>query len=83
MGEQGNAVGGGRLDLPESGAKDTERRQAAGVPEEVVLQKKRELALDRIDPIRGGGVPDRRVLADAGYGEGTEFRDALEERDLR
>lgn len=83
VGEQGNAVLGWRLYLPESWAQDKERRQAAGVPAEVVFQKKWELALDLIDPVRGWGVPDRMVLADAGYGEVTEFRDALEERDLR
>jgi SRSO17 transposase len=83
VGEQGNAVLGWRLYLPESWAKDKERRQAAGVPEEVVFKKKWELALDLIDQVRDWGVPDRIVLADAGYGEATEFRDVLEKRDLR
>jgi SRSO17 transposase len=82
-GEQGNAVLGWRLYLPETWAKDRERRQAAGVPEGVVFKKKWELALDLIDPVRAWGVPDRIVLADGGYGEATEFRDALEERGLR
>src|ERR1017187_3696245 len=82
-GEQGNAVLGWRLYLPETWTKDEERRQAAGIPEEVVFKKKWELALDLIDQARGWGVPDRIVLADAGYGEATEFRDALEERGLR
>src|ERR1039457_6076091 len=36
VGEQGNAVLGWRLYLPESWTKDKERCQAAGVPEEVV-----------------------------------------------
>jgi SRSO17 transposase len=71
------------LYLPETWTKDKERRQAAGIPEEVVFKKKWELALDLIDQVRGWGVPDRIVLADAGYGEATEFRDALEERGLR
>jgi len=82
-GEQGNAVLGWRLYLPETWAKEMERRQAAGVPEEVVFKRKWELALDLIDEVRDWGVPDRIVLADAGYGEATEFRDALEDRDLR
>lgn len=55
---------------------------AAGVPEDVVFKKKWELALDLIDEVKGWGVPDRIVLADAGYGEATEFRDALEARGL-
>jgi SRSO17 transposase len=83
VGEQGNAVLGWRLYLPETWTKDKKRRQAAGVPEGVVFKKKWELGLDLIDQVRGWGVPDRVVLADAGYGEATEFRDALEERDLR
>ena len=83
VGEQGNAVLGWRLYLPETWTKDKERCQAAGIPAEVVFKKKWELALDLIDQVRDWGVPDRIVLADAGYGEATEFRDALEERDLR
>ena len=83
VGEQGNAVLGWRLYLPETWAKDQDRRQAAGVPEEVVFKKKWELALDLIDQVRDWGLPDRLVLADAGYGEATEFREGLEERDLR
>ncbi len=39
VGEQGNAVLGWRLYLPESWTKDSARRQAAGVPEEVVFRK--------------------------------------------
>ena len=83
VGEQGNAVLGWRLYLPETWTKDEERRQAAGVPEEVVFKKKWELALDLIDQVREWGVAERIVLADAGYGEATEFRDGLEERGLR
>ena len=47
------------------------------------LKKKWELAADPIDQARGWGLPDRIVLGDAGYGEATEFRDALEEHGLR
>jgi SRSO17 transposase len=83
VGERGNAVLGWRLYLPETWTKDEKRRQAAGVPEEVVFKKKWELAVDLIDQVRDWGVPDRIVLADAGYGEATEFREALEERSLR
>jgi len=40
VGEQGNAVLGWRLYLSETWAQDKERRQAAGVSEEVVFKKK-------------------------------------------
>jgi SRSO17 transposase len=83
VGEQGNTVLGWRLYLPESWTKDPARRQAAGVPEEVVFKKKWELALDLLDQARSWGLPDRIVLGDAGYGEATEFREGLEERGLR
>ena len=65
VGAQGNAVLGWRLYLPETWAKDSERRQAAGVPEEVVFKKKWELALELLDQVRGWGLPDRIVLGDA------------------
>ena len=45
--------------------------------------KKWELALEIIDQIREWGLPDRVVLGDAGYGDGTEFREELEKRELR
>ncbi|MGH9453709.1 MAG: transposase, partial [Terriglobia bacterium] len=84
VGEQGNAVLGWRLYLPETGIQDAARRQAGGIPEAVVFKKKWELALDLIDPVRGWGpVADRIVLADAEYREATGFRDALEQRNLR
>jgi SRSO17 transposase len=83
VGEQGNAVLGWRLYLPESWAHDKERRKSAGVPEEVVFKRKWELALELIDQARSWGLADRIVLADGGYGESTEFRDELEARDLR
>ena len=83
VGEQGSAVLGWRLYLPETWAQDTTRRQAAGVPDDVVFKKKWELALDLIDQVRGWGVPSRLVLADAGYGESTEFREGLEKRGLQ
>jgi SRSO17 transposase len=83
VGEQGSAVLGWRLYLPESWAQDKWRRKAAGVPNEVVFKTKWQLALDLIDQARSWGVPDRIVVADAGYGEATEFREALENRALR
>jgi len=82
VGEQGNVPLGWRLYLPESWAQDPERRTEAGVPEEVVFRKKWELALEIIDQVRGWGVPDQVVLADAGYGDATGFREELEQRGL-
>ena len=82
VGAQGSAVLNWRLYLPESWTKDRERRAEAGIPEEVEFQKKWQLALEMIDEVRGWGLADRIVVADAGYGDATEFRDGLEARQL-
>ena len=82
VGEQGHAVLGWRLYLPERWATDPVRRKAAGIPEAVTFQPKWQLGLDLIDQARAWGLPDRLVVADAGYGDATEFRDGLEARHL-
>jgi hypothetical protein len=50
--------------------------------EDVVFKTKWQLAVDIIDQARRWGIPDRLVVADAGCGDATEFRDALEIRTL-
>jgi len=82
VGEEGSAVLGWRLYLPQSWAHDGERRRAAGVPETVSFQEKWKLALELIDQTRSWGLADRVVVADAGYGDVTQFRAELEERHL-
>jgi SRSO17 transposase len=82
VGEQGNTVLGWRLYLPESWAKDRQRRKEAAIPDEVVFKTKWQLSLDILDQVRAWGLPHRIVLADAGYGDTTEFRDELEARRL-
>ena len=66
-----------RLYLPESWARDRRRRRAAGVPEDVPFQPKWQLALAQIRALQAEGVPPAPVLADAGYGDTTDFREAL------
>ena len=80
--QQGAAVLGWRLYLPESWTHDAGRRREAGIPSEVEFRKKWQLALELIDQVRHWGLTDRIVLADAGYGEVTAFREGLEERRL-
>jgi len=73
---------GFRLYLPEGWAQDPQRRQTAGVPSEVKFQTKGALALAQIDELLSEEVPLAPVVADAGYGASTQFREALSERGL-
>lgn len=72
-----------RLYLPEAWANDKQRREKAGVPEEVEFQTKPQIALAQIERARQRGVPEGVVLADAGYGNDTQFRTRLSEWKLQ
>ncbi len=71
-----------RLYLPEPWVKDRLRRREAGVPEAVAFQTKPQIALGQIRDARDGGVPPAVVLADAGYGVDTNFREGITELGL-
>jgi len=82
VGAEESALLDWRLYLPESWTQDPQRRAEAGIPAQVKFQRKWQLALELIDEARGWGLRCGVVLADAGYGESTEFRDGLETRQL-
>lgn len=71
-----------RLFLPESWNEDP-RRAACKVPVDVVHRPKWQLALDMIDELRSWGLQAPPVLGDAAYGDVTELRMGLEERNVR
>jgi SRSO17 transposase len=81
-GGEASTLLGWRLYLPESWTEDAERRAQAGIPEEVKFQTKWQLALALIDEARAWGLQPGVVLADAAYGESTEFRQGLASRHL-
>jgi SRSO17 transposase len=81
-GERGSACIGMRLFLPEVWAQDAARRRSAGIPAHVEFQRKWQIALALIDDALAAGVRHHVVLADAGYGDSTEFRDGLTARGL-
>jgi len=68
-----------QLYLPEVWARDRPRRDKAGVPEEIAFQTKPQIALAQIERARERGVPAGVVLADAGYGNDSQFRAQLTE----
>jgi SRSO17 transposase len=72
-----------QLYLPEAWANDPARRRKAGVPEDIVFQTKPQIALAQIRAALLAGVPSAVVLADAGYGVDTGFRDGITELGLR
>ena len=71
-----------RLYLPEIWAGDPERRDKAGVPEELGFRTKLEIALDQIRQAIAEGLPQGTVLADPAYGNDTGFREALAAMEL-
>jgi SRSO17 transposase len=71
-----------RLYLPELWTKDQERRKATGIPGKVGFQTKPEIALDQIRTAVERQIPSAPVLADAGYGNDTKFREGITESEL-
>jgi SRSO17 transposase len=68
--------------LPESWTGDPERLVSAGLPNDTPHRKKWEIALSLLDEAKKRGVSPGVVVADAGYGVVTEFREALRKRKL-
>jgi len=82
VGGEESTILGWRLYLPQSWTRDPQRRDAAGIPKQVKFRTKWQLALELIDQARAWDLRVGVVLADAGYGEVTEFREGLEDRQL-
>ncbi len=68
-----------RLYLPEIWAKDRKRRKETGIPEELSFATKSTIALQQIRKAVEEEVPLAPVLADAGYGNDSKFREELSE----
>ena len=71
-----------RLFLPAAWDEDAPRRAKAHLPAAERHREKWRLALEMLDELREWGLSPPPVVADAGYGEVTAFRTALEEREL-
>lgn len=71
------------LYLPEAWIEDAERCRKAGVPENTAFRTKVEWALELIDHLLAWGLNRQPVLADAAYGNNTEFRQGVVDRHLQ
>jgi SRSO17 transposase len=66
-----------RLYLPQVWIDDANRRKACGIPEDLSFATKQQISLNQIRNAMASGIPSGVVLADAGYGDDTGFRDDL------
>jgi SRSO17 transposase len=71
-----------RLYLPAVWANDTQRRKKTGIPEEVRFQTKPAIAVKQIQQALEEGVPPAPILADAAYGNDSQFREGITELGL-
>ena len=71
-----------RLYLPEIWAKDRKRRKETGIPKEISFATKPTIALQQIRKAVEEEVTRAPVLADAAYGNDSQFREGLTELGL-
>jgi SRSO17 transposase len=65
------------LYLPKTWTRDLDRRETAGIPEDVTFATKAQLALTMITRALHAGITAAWVTADEAYGRDHKFRDAL------
>jgi SRSO17 transposase len=80
--DQGSVPVAWQLYLPEDWAADPKRRVQAGVPEALRFATKTQIALAQLRSLLAEDAPHYCVLADAGYGVDTAFRQALSDMGL-
>jgi SRSO17 transposase len=75
-----------RLFIPKEWDEDSEwnqeRREKTKLPEDLHHVEKWRLVLEMIDELRGWGIKPPVVLGDGAYGDTTELRSGLEEREI-
>ena len=81
--DQGSIPVAWQLYLPEDWARDAERRKRAGVPQALGFATKTQIALQQLRTLLSEGAPHHCVLADAGYGVDTAFRQTLSDMGLQ
>ena len=81
-GTRGRTLLDRELYLPQAWAEDRERRQEAGVPEEVSFQTKPRLARGMLERALEAGVPFAWVTGDVVYGSDRRLRMWLEQEGM-
>lgn len=75
-----------RLFIPKEWDQDSDfnhdRRKKAGLGEDLRHVEKWRLALEMIDELAGWGIVPPVILADGAYGDNTQFRGELEQREI-
>ena len=71
-----------QLYLPQEWTDERKRCERAGVPKEIEFRTKGQIARSQIEATLKAGMSPGVVLADAGYGDETDFREWLSERQL-
>jgi SRSO17 transposase len=66
-----------RLYLPEVWTQDKKRRKTTGIPQDIGFQTKPDIALHQIRTAVDREIATAPVLADAGYGNDTKFREGI------
>jgi SRSO17 transposase len=69
--------------LPQVWDEDRQRRERAGIPDEVKYRSKYEIGLEQLDRARANGVWFPWLTADSWYGQKPKFLDGLRERKQR
>jgi SRSO17 transposase len=82
-GDQGSGCVAYSLYLKQEWAADAARRRSVGVPSDVQFRAKWEIALQQLDAALSAGVRRHVVLADAGYGDISDFRSGVAARGLQ
>ena len=80
--ERFHALVDGDVYLPESWIEDRQRREEAGVPQEVGFRTKPQIALDLLRRSIEAGVRLRWLTADEAYGRSAAFREEVEHMGL-
>lgn len=80
--ERGGACIGARVYLGREWTDNADRLATVGVPADITFLEKGRIALVLLDDAINAGAKHLPVVADAGYGDSSEFREAISARGL-